>query len=191
MCEVQGKLVAWLDRELAADETVAVQRHVQQCEECRRSLAKYENAGKTFETYCDALMAAKAPRQAGRRAGVLAGALVTVVAAAVMFLVFPRRPVEPSPLPKPTEPTAATASVLPLEPAPEQPVPRKAAIHRRHVAPRVPEYATKAEPMDTAIQITIPAEAMFPPGAMPNGVNFIADVRIAADGSVQQVRLRQ
>ena len=190
MCEVQGKLVAWLDRELAADEAVAVQRHVQQCEECRRWLTKYENASETFEAYCDALMAAKAPRQAGRGAGVLAGALVTVIAAAVMFLIFPRRPVEPSPILKPTEPTAATASVLALEPAAE-PVPRRATIHKRHVAPRVSDYATKAEPMDTAIQIAIPAEAMFPPGAMPNGVNFIADVRIAADGSVQQVRLRQ
>ena len=188
MCEVQGKLVAWLDRELAADEAVAVQRHVLQCEECRRSLAKYENASKTFEAYCDALMAAKASRRAGRGAGVLAGALVTVVAAAVMFLIFPRRPVEPLPVLKPT---AAAASVPLLEPAAEQPVPRKAAIHKRHATPRVPEYATKAEPMDTAIEIAIPAEAMFPPGAMPNGVNFIADVRIAADGSVQQVRLRQ
>jgi hypothetical protein len=45
--------------------------------------------------------------------------------------------------------------------------------------------------MDTAIEIAIPAEAMFPPGAMPNGINFIADVRIAPDGSVKQVRLRQ
>jgi hypothetical protein len=47
------------------------------------------------------------------------------------------------------------------------------------------------QPMDAAIEIAIPAEAMFPPGAMPNGVNFIADLRIAPDGSVKQVRLRQ
>jgi hypothetical protein len=45
--------------------------------------------------------------------------------------------------------------------------------------------------MDTAIQIAIPAEAMFPPGAMPAGINFVADMRIALDGSVQQIRLRQ
>jgi anti-sigma factor RsiW len=188
MCEVQGKLVAWLDRELAADEAVAVQRHVERCEECRRSLAKYETASKTFEAYCDAVMAAKAPRRAVRGGSILAGALVTAVAAAVMFLVFRRTPVEPSPVLKPT---VATASVLALEPSAAQPVPRKAASHKRHVAPRVREYVTKAEPMDTAIEIAIPAEAMFPPGAMPNGVNFVADVRIAPDGSVQQVRLRQ
>jgi hypothetical protein len=63
-------------------------------------------------------------------------------------------------------------------------------MRSRHVAPLVQEYATEM-PMDTAIQIAIPAEAMFPPGAMPNGINFIADVRIAPDGSVKQVRLRQ
>src|SRR5690242_18703320 len=130
MCEVQGKLVAWLDRELAADEAIGVQRHVERCEECRRWLAKYETASKTFEAYCDALMAANAPRRA-RGASVLAGALVMAVAAAVMFLVFPRRPVEPSPVLKPTEPTVATASVLALEPSAAQPVPRKAASHKR------------------------------------------------------------
>jgi hypothetical protein len=58
-------------------------------------------------------------------------------------------------------------------------------------ASRVEERFTQGQPMDAAIQIAIPAEAMFPPGAMPAGVNFIADLRIAADGSVQQVRLRQ
>jgi hypothetical protein len=47
------------------------------------------------------------------------------------------------------------------------------------------------QPVDTAIEIAIPAEAMFPPGAMPNGINFIAELRIAPDGSVKQVRLRQ
>jgi Putative zinc-finger len=41
-----------------------------------------------------------------------------------------------------------------------------------------------------AIQITIPAEAMFPPGAMPDGVNFVADVSLGADGAVAQLRLR-
>jgi hypothetical protein len=46
-------------------------------------------------------------------------------------------------------------------------------------------------PTETAVQIAIPADAMFPPGAMPKGMNFIAELSIAADGSVEQVRLRQ
>jgi hypothetical protein len=40
------------------------------------------------------------------------------------------------------------------------------------------------------VQIAIPAEAMFPPGAMPEGMSFIAEVSIGADGSVERLRLR-
>jgi len=64
-------------------------------------------------------------------------------------------------------------------------------IRRRRPAPHIRELATQEQPMDAAIQIAIPAEAMFPPGAVPNGISFIADLRIAPDGSVKQVRLRQ
>jgi hypothetical protein len=45
--------------------------------------------------------------------------------------------------------------------------------------------------METAVQIAIPADAMFPPGAVPNGMNWNAELIIAPDGSVKQVRLRQ
>jgi hypothetical protein len=40
------------------------------------------------------------------------------------------------------------------------------------------------------IQIAIPADEMFPPGAVPEGMHFVADVTIAADGSAEQLRLR-
>jgi hypothetical protein len=45
--------------------------------------------------------------------------------------------------------------------------------------------------MENAVQIAIPADAMFPPGAMPKGLNFIAELSIAPDGSVKQIRLGQ
>jgi hypothetical protein len=63
-------------------------------------------------------------------------------------------------------------------------------ICRRQAAPHIRELATQEHPVDDAIEIAIPAEAMFPPGVMPDGINFIADLRIAPDGSVKQVRLR-
>jgi hypothetical protein len=44
---------------------------------------------------------------------------------------------------------------------------------------------------EPAIQIAIPVEAMFPPGAVPEGITFIADLSIAADESVQGLRLQQ
>lgn len=43
---------------------------------------------------------------------------------------------------------------------------------------------------EPAIQITIPADAVLPPGAAPEGASFIAEVSIAPDGSAQEVFLR-
>lgn len=41
-----------------------------------------------------------------------------------------------------------------------------------------------------SVQIAISAGAMFPPGAVPDGISFVANLSIGADGSVQQVRLQ-
>jgi hypothetical protein len=40
------------------------------------------------------------------------------------------------------------------------------------------------------VEIAIPADAIFPPGAVPEGFSFAADVTIAPDGSAQQIGLR-
>jgi hypothetical protein len=45
-----------------------------------------------------------------------------------------------------------------------------------------------AEP---AIQIAIPGDAMFPPGALPEGVSFVAELSVAADGSPERIHLQQ
>jgi hypothetical protein len=45
-------------------------------------------------------------------------------------------------------------------------------------------------PTSPAVEIAIPADAIFPPGAIPDGVGFTAEVAIAPDGSAQQIRLR-
>ena len=180
MCDVQGKLVAWLDRELTPQEASAVERHVEGCHECRRLVATYERVSQTLDAYCDGVMAAKAPRQT-RWVPVLAGALIAATAVCVAFV---RTRVVP---PAVVEPTIPIASAPP--PVVEH-VLHKPTIRRPHPAPPIREL-TRQEPMDTAIQIAIPAEAMFPPGALPDGINFIADLRIAPDGSVKQVSLRQ
>jgi len=185
MCDAKAKLVAWLDRELTPDDASTVERHVEGCHECRRWVATYERMSKTFDAYCDAVMAAKAPRRA-RWAPVLVGALI---AAAAVCLAFLRTRVVP---PTVMEPRAAIGSAaVPELPLATQPILHKPMIRRRRPAPHIRELATQEQPMDAAIQIAIPAEAMFPPGAVPNGISFIADLRIAPDGSVKQVRLRQ
>jgi len=129
-------------------------------------------------------MAAKATGRVPRWVPVLAAALV---AASVMLVAFLRTRVEP---PLIVAPRVTSASVPnPMTPPAAEPARRKATIRRHHVAPRV--QPQEVQQMDAAIEIAIPAEAMFPPGAVPNGINFIAELRIAPDGSVKQVRLRQ
>ena len=188
MCDVQGKLIAWLDRELPTAEASEVERHIEQCRECQRWVATYGHVSETFDAYCNAVMVAKEPRRVSRWVPVLASSLV---AALIILLVLLRGRVEPVPV---LAPTVATASApVPAPSFAAVPGPRKPTMRRHHMAQasRVEERFTQGQPMDTTIQIAIPAEAMFPPGAMPAEVNFIADLRIAPDGSVQQVRLRQ
>jgi anti-sigma factor RsiW len=185
MCDVKAKLVAWLDGNLTPDEASAVERHVEGCRECRRQVATYERVSQMFDAYCDAVMAAKAPRRV-RWVPVFAGALI---AATAVCLAFVRARVVPPPV---IESPVAIASAPDPEPSSvAEPILHKPIIRRRHPAPHIRELATQEQPMDAAIQIAIPAEAMFPPGVVPNGINFIADLRIAPDGSVKQVRLRQ
>jgi hypothetical protein len=110
-----------------------------------------------------------------------------VAAGVVLFLAFSQRRIEPPPVLAPT--LAATSVPVPALRAAEAAPPKT--IRRRHAVPPVQKRAIKWQPTETAVQIAIPAEAMFPPGAIPEGMNFIAELSIAPDGSVQQVRLRQ
>lgn len=188
MCEFQAKLIVFLDRELPSEEVAGVERHIERCEECRNRLAGYEQVNESFDAYCDAVMAAKTRRNVPRWVPVLASA---AVAAVVMFLAFLEKRMEPPPVLTPTITAVSVHGPMPVlaPPAPE-PAPRKK-MHRRHAVPAVQERAVKWRPTETAVQIAIPAEAMFPPGAMPKGLNFVAELSIAPDGSVKQVRLRQ
>jgi hypothetical protein len=53
-----------------------------------------------------------------------------------------------------------------------------------------PQENTNLLPGAAAVEIAIPADAIFPPGAVPAGVSFTADVTMASDGSAEQIRLR-
>jgi len=184
MCDIQAKLVAWLDRELSSDEAADVDRHIKECRECRDRLATYKQMSEDFDVYCDVVVAGKTRRRVSRWAPVLASA---VAAGVVLFLAFPQRRIESPPV---LAPTLAAASVPVPTPRAGEAAPRKA-VRRRNAVPAVQKRAMKWQPTETAVQIAIPAEEMFPPGAIPEGMNFIAELSIAPDGSVQQVRLRQ
>jgi Putative zinc-finger len=179
MCDFSGRLVAWMDRELSDNEAADAERHVRDCSECRRRIDAYKQVSRAFVEHCDAVMKGTTRRRP-RWVPVLASA---TAAAAVLFLVFQPASVKQIPV-RPPVADASPAIILETEPKPVK------TVHRgRRIAPAKTPNANWALP-ETAIQIAIPVEAMFPPGAVPEGITLIADVSMAADGSVQGLRLQ-
>jgi hypothetical protein len=178
MCDfsVSERLVAWMD----------VERHVRECSECRGRVDAYEQVSRAFVAYCDAAMENKTGRRRKRWVPLLASA----AAAAVLFLVFQPTTVKQIPV-RPRVADATPAVVVETETETETALrPVKQVNRRRVIAPMMTPNANWAS-AEPAIQIAIPVEAMFPPGAVPDGITFIADVSMAADGSVQGLRLQQ
>jgi hypothetical protein len=192
MCDHSGRLMAWLDRELGNDEMVELERHIGACSECRSRLDSYKQSSATFDAYCDAVVSAKTHR---RRVPRWVPVLTTAPAAAItvtLALVLLRARVEPPALPPPVQvQVQANPSAMVLENAPAPtPAPGKTMHRPRVTTPGTPPQTANWQHTERAIQISIPAESMFPPGAVPQGVDFIADLSIAADGSAEQIRLR-
>jgi len=183
MCDFSGRLVAWMDRELPDNEAADVERHVRDCLECRRRVDAYEKVSRAFVAYFDAAIGEKRRRRLPRWLPVL---LSGAAAAAVLLLVFQPANIEQIPV-QPRVADAAPAVVLETETAP-RPVKK---VHRRHVIAPTKTPSTNWALAEPSIQIAIPVEAIFPPGAVPEGITFIADLSMAADGSVQGLRLQQ
>lgn len=192
MSETHPNLIAWLDRELEPAEAVAVESHLQGCEECRGRVSAYESVSADFAASYKAANEPPAPaipmRSAPRwTAYVVAAAAIAVIA----FALLPRAQKHT------TAETKTVAAVVTSEPA----APAPAAVTeppQKHLTPAVKHRAAKkptvGEPVawaatQSAIQIAIPADAMFPPGAVPEGMAYIA--RLAPDGSLQEIRVQQ
>lgn len=194
MCEYSGKLIPWLDGELCDEQMAQVQRHLQECLACRTQLANYEQMSKAFAAYCDATTKVESLRRRSLWASAFpaAGAVALAVALAMLML----RPHVDPPAPPPVRATAVEQPTvtLPVIARPNvvsettQPASRPKRDSR--IRSHAPAQAANWLPPEPAIQIAIPAEAMFPPGALPEGVTFTADVSFGPDGSAQQIRLR-
>jgi hypothetical protein len=144
---------------------------------------------------------------------ILLGAAAAVI---ILLLAFPRARVEPPATPPQAAASVGSQSVFESTPpvpsqsrsAPERAAANSAAktVRKPHAAPpaqppaQVPAHAPAPrpsqirdaawQPAEPAIEIAIPAEAMFPPGAVPEGFNFTADLSIAPDGSASRIRLQ-
>ena len=205
MCDDSGKLIAWLDRELPAEEAAAMESHLENCAECRSDADSYKRVSCAFDAYCEEAAATQlvTPRAIPWWAPPLIAAGALAVFAA-LFLFWPRphpRPqtnVESQALPAPRKVFSAShAFGVQSIPAP---VSRSRKDSQRQAAAQLQfpsENAVPAQnqngsflPADPVVQIAIPADEMFPPGSVPEGMHFVADLTIAPDGSAERVRLR-
>jgi hypothetical protein len=57
-------------------------------------------------------------------------------------------------------------------------------------AQRVPARSAASLPSEPAIEIAIPSDAIFPAGAVPDGVSFVAEVTLGTDGTAERLRLQ-
>jgi hypothetical protein len=158
-----------------------VERHVRDCSQCRGQVDAYEEVSHAFVVYCDVAMAAKTRRKLPHWLPVLSSA---AAAAALLLLVFQPASVKPIPV-RPRVADSSPAVVIGTAPRPVK------KVHRRHAFAPMKTPNANWVSFEPAIQIAIPVEAMFPPGAVPEGITFIADLSIAADESVQGLRLQQ
>ena len=123
------------------------------------------------------------------------GAVAALVA---LFLALPRTPVKP-PAFRPPQAAVAASPVIVAKALPAH-VAMIQRVHRRQVVAPAQvqnETSTLAQnqysytlPDEPVIQIAIPADEMFPPGAVPEGMHFVADLTIAADGSAERLRMQ-
>ena len=189
MCEMNLRLVVWIDGELPASEAAAVEQHVQVCGECRGRVAEYQEVSRGFAaSYGIPLgpVAATKPRRVARWVP-LAVATAAVLAVAALLL-FPRAERHTG-----VAPQTATVTFLPVAKGAAEPDnsarPAPRVAERRTVPHRHPQREEVAMG-GPAIQIVLPADSMFPPGAVPEGFAYTANVSFAADGSIQGFRLR-
>ena len=195
MCKYSERLIAWMDGELAENEATEVEQHVRACAACGECLSSYEAASREFAAYYSAATQAR-PRIDKFPRWVPIAASVAAVALMLAIAFVPRSP-KGSPI---VRQEAAISSPLYTSPATESAAPTWQPIEEDHYPPYRQQKAIKvghprrptklesakadwamAEPV---IQIAIPADAMFPPGAVPEGVAYIASVSLAADGTV-------
>jgi hypothetical protein len=165
MCEYSGRLIAWLDHELPDEEATNVEWHVGQCAECRKAVSAYEEVTRAFLGCFEAAKPARPNRHPWYWAAAAAAILLAI---AFVPLRVERLPVQP----RATLHAPAMAFAPPM--AYERPPAPIVTVHARRAPAPIRRPWIPNEPM---VEVALPADALFPPGAVPEGFSFIADVR--------------
>lgn len=164
MCNFSGKLIAWMDHELGEAEATNVEWHVRRCAECRHAVRRYQEITGAFLDCYAAAMPAQRTRIPWIWAGVAGAAAAAMLLAAVLA--------RPRPEHLPTLPPAMHAPAIAFEKTPARIVVARVR-HKPHPQPIRTQWIAE----EPTVEIALPADALFPPGAVPVGFSFIADVR--------------
>jgi hypothetical protein len=192
-----------MDREVEAGAAAEIEHHVAGCAECQACVAEFRLVSGEFEEFCETVADSRVGSgRVGQKRILLAAAAALLM---VAIFGYSRRHVAPA-----VERLDGTSAAARMDSAPagaklndKIPAPLNVDHHttRRAAAVSGDKGAaccalTRTQTLKTAwvaeepeIRIAIPAEAMFPPGAVPEGVNFVADLSIGADGRAKQLRL--
>ncbi|HEX8892723.1 MAG TPA: hypothetical protein VF783_05340, partial [Terriglobales bacterium] len=177
--------------------------HVRACPACGKCVSVCEEISREFAAYYAAITQT---RPVTRRQKVSSWVPIAVSAAAVaamLMIGFMTRSAKQVPT---IQQAAAIPSIVETSPIRETAAPASQPAAEDHDPPyRQPKAikvgqprrttkleSTKAEwaMIEPAIQIAIPAEAMFPPGAVPEGLTYVTNVSLDPDGVMQGIRLQ-
>jgi anti-sigma factor RsiW len=186
-CDCSEKLVAWLDGELSIDEAAYLEQHLGACLACYSEVEAYKKVSVAVQAYWHAATSSGTHRAAPLRVLPYVGA--AAAAAALAFFLLRPHPRLLKPVVPPAPATSSVVAVSDAKPASPAPSPHIKPLRVRHSAESPQSLQTNWPPAELAVQIAIPAEALFPPGAVPQGVAFVVDLSIASDGSPQRLHL--
>lgn len=186
-CGCSEQLVGWLDGELSNDEAAYMEQHLAACVECRTKVDAYKKVSVALQSYCDAATTSGTHQAALLRVLPYVGG--AAAAAVLAFFLLQSHPRMVAPAVQPAPAILSVVAVPDAKPASPAPSPRIKPVRVRRLAEPPQRLQTDSPPAESAVQIAIPAEALFPPGAFPQGVAFVADLSIAPDGSPQRLHL--
>jgi anti-sigma factor RsiW len=162
MCEFSRDLVAWLDGELAEEETASMREHVRDCDQCRELAGRLRLASEAFAAYRMEFASRPPARKLPRWVGAVAAGLLLTVAAGKFLVVRP----QPAPAFRSTD-------------RPFLPIP--------YVPPLHPLETARVMRMDVPVASLIAAGFRLP-GADPSAT-VKAEVVVGEDGQPHAVRL--
>jgi hypothetical protein len=220
MCDDSKRLIAWMDGELGESESAEVEQHVRACAACREWVAYYEIASREFASYYETTTQARPVVQSRKIAPWVPVAAAVAAVAAMLVIAFVVRAGKQAPTVQQAAAAPAKSNAgmenLVVHPPVKQDGTADKEVAKAEVfqglkpgTDRAPSGTAKGRALiqsvkgagssgtkiewamaEPAIQIAIPADAMFPPGAVPEGVTYIANVSLGGDGSVQGLRIQ-